>query len=590
MKKHKTEVTFPITSQSPSFSHKSRSSKSSHRSGSSTIQQHVHLHQVVEEKKSKYNDEDDEDDDMEVMSVNDQPQFLNHTTGKNNLSQNSESRESNKLVKSINASIKKYSSSDVKNSVHSSKGSLASSKDLHVSDDTIPLKLKKKPNSDPFEDEQLPTHIDMEENYIEEDFSHDEEESVTNSSNSLHILTTVRQKLGKGQVANSNKDNKEKPSKMAEYIKRFRTAPPTKRSERKRLDENEIEENIETPKMEQNWKTKFVTESNDNIHPSILNIRNLKESIKNEIREVDDDIRMARRHKPSEVYDQDLSPQVFSLKEKFSYIDTLDVDIAELNNMTDEALENGSFHLFNEEERKKTNSTAQNSSVLSKNTTDSEEDYEDLFEENIRTRLKSIGLSDSILGIDHLRGELSLEKKADSLIKQKEKSIVSIDPKDILDKDDRDSLYNSATNTSKISSQKLVTSVIQTSEPRGGPTNEENTNQKLRDQQQSKDNNVQVIPATQQNKSSTNIESILGQSLQSISSVTSLNDNDISIGGCQRMIEEMVTSQDFSPNLSQPIDINDDNHELFTSDYICQTLRQKIEFLKKKLLELEAQR
>ncbi|KAF0972743.1 hypothetical protein FDP41_008992 [Naegleria fowleri] len=584
MKKKQQDATtmdnsFPITSQSPSFSQKS----SSRRGGSSSIQQqqHLHLHHVVvQEKKSKYNEEEEDEDDMEVMSVNDQQQFLNHTNKKKNIDQSS---ESNKIKGSNN--FKKLSS-DVKNSVNSSKGSV-SSKDITVSDDTIPLKLKKKPYPDTLEEEQL-SHQEVEQDCIDEGELDHDDESVTNSNNSLHILSTVRQKLHKGQNVESNKP--EKPSKMAEYIKRFRTAPPTKRSERKRLDKHEsVEVKIENPKIDQHWKTKLVTDSNEQIHPSIRNIRNLKESIKNEIDEVDNDIRMARRHKPSEDYD--LSPQLFSLKEKFSYIDALDVDITELNNMTEEALENGSFHLLNNLESKKSNPSPQNSSVISKNTTDSEDDYDGLFEENIRSRLKSLGLSDSVLGINHLKGELTLEEKADDLIKQKGKSINVQDSKDILDKEDRNFICKSPTklSTSKISISETSVNPTRISEPTNNPRSEESTSEKAREQTLKKENTMDINIS---NKTSANMESFLGQSLQSVSSVSSVNDNDISVGCCQRMIEEMVTSQDFSEETPTrlAVDINDDDHELFTSDYICQTLRQKIDFLKKRLSELEAQR
>ncbi|EFC44999.1 predicted protein [Naegleria gruberi] len=607
--------------------------------------------------------EEEDDDDMEIMSVNDQYQYLKDSN---------KSKDQNSSIKSIRSS-------------RSSKSNRSTMSEMGMSDDSIPLKMKKKvqietPRERDYRDSRdssstrsIPTE---EQN---EDFG--EEQSVSSSNNSLHILSSVRRKLKEEEAEEEQPvNNNPRPSRIAEYIKRFRTAPPTQRSERKRLEfEDEKEEPIPVPRNERrkspeleslvtnsrednrSWMKRAMQSSIDSSHPSIRNINQMKESIKQEIMDVEDNIERAKRYSQFNLDEEEAL--ALSTQDHFSYMDTLDFNINELNNITDLALENGSFKMFGNVEsilsklsNEKTNQSKDsiNSEKKMDETSDSsdEEKLDEMFRKGVLSRLQSIGLHESYLDLesydilssnekpkienvkvdklDELKKESEQVEKLLQGKKSRENSIILEKEKELPKLTQKDSNH-SILSSVKSSSQSLLSEekspskyeisidhedmeegffpVVTIKSDKSGPVVSQSMESLESDNSAFESRQLDFVDEEEliqrQKKSeltppmmTESIDSLLGKSIESVSSVSSANDNDMStMGYCQRMIEQMVSSEP-EPEPEKPIieksiekkeviDINDDNHELFTNDYICQTLRQKIDQLKSRLVELE---
>jgi len=534
----------------------------------------------------------EDDDDMEVMSVNYQRESLKKS------SIGSESRSSSKRGQPINT---KQSNESLK-STSSTQSSLSSKvSELAISYDTIPLKMKKKSPEVSMKESRDFSEKSEHENQ-------DEDMMSSKDSSSLHILSSVRKKMSKQPEPTLTS---KQPSKMADYINRFRTAPPTKRSERKRLDviQEEVEELVKPKKeLDTNWLKQTLYESNEDLHPSVQKIKEMRDSIRRETEEVDEDIRHVRsnlkRYESEDFSEIDFSlpPQTVSLKDRLSMIDTIDIDIKELNDYTDLALENGSFHLYEnfgsykkeqKSEKKDKPESSFHSSAHSLISSSDSEDLDRLVEENIKSRLRDLGLQLELsIDLDQFQETKAEQLANKSISEEKDKSINDLSKKSIIvDEEKQPSISSQEQDpfpvvTIKTENPKDVSVLSSYEEPVKIQFAEEEMFERMEEENGQQSNKEPII--LPQRDLTQSIDSVLGKSLQSVSSLSSTNEHDISFGFSQRMIAEMVTESP-TQTLTQPtasVKIDDDN-ELFTSDFVCQALRTKIDGLKQRLQELE---
>ncbi|EFC42902.1 predicted protein [Naegleria gruberi] len=230
----------------------------------------------------------DEDEDMEVMSVNDQAQSLNELG----------------------------STSSSRNSFSSAK----SNHELTLSRDSMPLKKQR-------------------ERDLRDSISSNQSIGGKSGNSSHESL--------KSSPRYVEKQGSTRPARIAEYIKRFRTAPPTKRTERKGLDDL------------------------DNLGKLDTNI-------------ILDEILPSRKKKASNFKQGDNS-----IKESIDSIDAIDFDIKEISRMALESTE-----VKNLDSIISNSVSTEKSNIL----IDSGDDHlDEMFRQSVLSRLQSIGLHESYL-------------------------------------------------------------------------------------------------------------------------------------------------------------------------------------------------
>ncbi|KAL9644353.1 hypothetical protein ABK040_005811 [Willaertia magna] len=309
------------------------------------------------------------------------------------------------------------------------KGSKSS---LTLSDDELkPLKTHRKKLEDKNKGNEIRDSLSSVAEKPDTDITNESINVEESKELSLHLLPNIKRKIqdvrDSTNSSQSLSDNKNlKSGRIAQFITRFRNAPPTKRSDR--TDVLKEKNSITDYNKKSNWKEKLNKSIENEHNSSSQNIRKLQESLEKEKKDVLDSIdeynKFIREKRISDLESLDKFDESFTQPEihkSISLVDSFDVGIKELNEYTELALERaiinkGSYESLN---NKMDNSvtTASTTSSLS-----SSEEDDRIAQERLRDMFKRIGLPESLYELDSLYKPLSIdeEQQVEQLVSRNE--------------------------------------------------------------------------------------------------------------------------------------------------------------------------